>query len=50
MTDDRKEIVQESADEFKLDELWGEDWNAGEQAVQRRYRIGDPMASLFFFL
>jgi len=34
MTDDRKGVVQESAEEFKLDGLWGEDWNAGEQAVE----------------
>jgi len=31
MTDDRKEIVKESAEEFKLEGLWGEDWNAGGQ-------------------
>ncbi|PWW72727.1 P-loop containing nucleoside triphosphate hydrolase protein [Tuber magnatum] len=30
-TDDRKEIVKEWAEEFKLDGLWGEDWSEGGQ-------------------
>jgi len=34
MTDERKEIVQESAEEFKLDGLWSEDWNAGGQGKE----------------
>jgi hypothetical protein len=34
MTDERKEIVQESAEEFQLDGLWGEDWNAGGQGEE----------------
>jgi len=36
MTDDRKEIVRESAEEFKLDGLWGEDQNAGGQGKEIR--------------
>jgi len=32
--DDWKEILKESAEEFKLDGLWGEDWNAGGQGEE----------------
>jgi len=47
MTDDRKKIVKESAKEFKLDRLWGEDWKV-DRARRWRYRIGDPVASFVF--
>ncbi|RPB01093.1 P-loop containing nucleoside triphosphate hydrolase protein [Choiromyces venosus 120613-1] len=33
-TDDQKEIVKEWAEEFKLDGLWGEDWNEGGQGEE----------------
>ncbi|KAG0643665.1 P-loop containing nucleoside triphosphate hydrolase protein [Tuber brumale] len=33
-TDDRKEIVKEWAEEFKLDGLWGVDWNEGGQGEE----------------
>ncbi|CUS10105.1 unnamed protein product [Tuber aestivum] len=34
MIDDRKEIVKESTEAFKLDGLRGEDWNAGGQGEE----------------
>jgi len=33
-TDDQKEIVKEWAEEFKLDGLWGEDWNEEGQGEE----------------
>jgi len=33
-TDDRKEIVKEWAEEFKLDGLWGEDWSEGGEGEE----------------
>jgi len=34
INDDRKEIVKELAQEFKLDGLWGEDQNEGGQGEE----------------
>jgi len=34
MIDDRNGVVKESTEEFKLDGLWGEDWNAGGQGEE----------------
>jgi len=34
MTDNRKEMVKESAEVFKLDGLCGEDWNAGREVKE----------------